>query len=264
MIAELSRQEAVKFFSQRFHYLLLGLVFAVTAARMLVTAFTPPESSLDVVTAPQLWAQGMELGLRFAVYVLLVVGAMGFSREFSLGTVKTLLVLPIRRRDWVLAKLLALVVLAWGLALALALAAAGLVALTLGWGDLVREGVVLYAAGDIWRNLAAATGLTLVQLLPVCALALVVGLHFTASGPAVGVTLLLAIVLEAVVGLADWGRYLFLYHLFRPVQLIEKLGKGLPFRWEQVVEPGLATSLVTFVVLALWAIRRLERMDISG
>ncbi|MBI4082531.1 MAG: ABC transporter permease [Candidatus Lambdaproteobacteria bacterium] len=264
MIGELCRQEYVKLFTQKYPYVLLGGVLLVQVTRMLVRAFTPPETTLDVVTAPQLWAEGLGWGLRFGTYLILVVGAMAFSREFSLGTVKTVLVLPIRRRDWVLAKLLALIVLAWALLLAMAALGAALVALTSGWGPVVREGVVLYTEATVWREVVGATALTLVFLLPVCALALLLGLHFTSSGAAVGVTLLLGIGAEAAVGLAGWGKYVFLYHLHRPLELLEKLGKGMPYRWDQVLSWGLPTTLIAFAVLALWAVARLERLDIDG
>lgn len=263
MILELCRQEAIKLFTQKFIYVLIFLVLAVQGARMISTALTPPETSLDIVTGAQLLAQGMNMGLRFAAYLLLVVGAMSLSRELSLGTIKTMLVLPIRRWHWAVAKLGFLVFFAWGLVLGLIVLALAIVYLTIGMGDVVREGAVLYTAAEVWRNLLLATGLTMVFVLPVCAFALLVGIHFASSGAAVGVSLLVGIVIEAIVGLTGAGKYIFLYHLFRPFQLIEKLGKGLPFRWDTLLSWGLGTTLATFVVLLLWLVIRLERMDIS-
>ena len=61
-----------------------------------------------------------------------------------------------------------------------------------------------------------------------------------------------------------FGRYIFLYHLHRPVDIVEKLGKGLPFKWESLLVWGLGTCLISFVVFTLWQARRMERMDVSG
>ena len=264
MILELCRQEAVKLFSQRFIYVLMALVLAVQGGRMIVSALTPPETSLDIVTGVQLWAEGMSLGLRFEAYLLLVLGAMSLSREFSLGTVKTMLVLPIRRWQWATAKLGFLVLFAWSLLLLLTVLALTIVMLTIGLGDVVREEVVLYPAAVVWQNILLSSGLTMVFVLPVCAFALLIGLYFTSSGAAVGVSLLFGIVIEALVGLAGYGKYVFLYHLFRPYQQLQKLGKGLPFQWDDLLAWGLGTTLLTFAVFALWSIVRLERMDITS
>ncbi len=264
MIRELARQEFIKLASQRYPYLLLAIVIAVQVTRMLVTALTPPETTLDIVTGPQLWAQGVGIGLRFGVYVLLVIGAMGFSQEFAQGTVKTILVLPVRRWEWVTAKLIHLVGLALGFLAVIVVLGWVIVAATLGWGDVVREGVVLYREGEVWRQLLAAAGLTAVFLLPVCAFGQLIGTFFSSSGAAVGSALLLGIVVEAAVGLGSFGKYIFLYHLHRPIGLVEKLGKGIPFKWEQLLTWGLGTCLITFAVFAAWQVLRIERMDVSG
>ena len=263
MIGELARQEGIKLFSQKYPYLLAALVIAVEAAYMIVTAMKPAETSLDVVTAPQLWAQGLGWGLRFEVYAILVIGGMGISREFSLGTVKTVLILPIRRYQWILAKLLGLVLLSWSLLIVVVGLGLVIAAISPGWGDVLRDGVRLYTAGQVWGNLALASGLTFVFMLPVCAFALLISSFFSSSGAAVGVTLLLGIVLETVTEMLDLGTWLFIHHLYRPFAMIEKLGKGLPFRWGETAAWGSTVALVTFVIFAGLLIFRMGRVDIT-
>lgn len=263
MIGELWRQEAIKLLSQKYPYLLMAVTVLLPVVRMLVLALTPPRSSLDVVSGPQLWAEGMEWSLRVMVFVVLVIGAMAFSREFSLGTARTVLMLPVSRTAWLTAKLLWVAALTWSLLLACCALYAAIVAATVGWGDVAREGLVIYAAGTFWWHISLSIGLTAVFLLPVCAFALVLGLHFNSSGAAVGVAVLLGIVLESVSGLLDAGRYVFLFHLHRPVALVGKLGRGLPFTWETELTLGLATTLTWFALLMLWGWMRLVRMDIT-
>jgi ABC-type transport system involved in multi-copper enzyme maturation permease subunit len=264
MIAELMRQELLKLATQRYPYLLLAALVGLQVLRVLNLAWTPPATVLDVVSAPQLWAEGLAWSLRLLVFVLLVVGAMAFSGEFALGTARTVLVLPVRRRDWWLAKLATLVLLAWALLALLALLGAALVAATSGWTDVVREGLVLRPRAEYWRDLLLGLALTAVQLLPLCAFALLVGQFFTNSGAAVGVAVLLGMVLESAGGLLAAGRYLFLFHLHRPLALLEQLGKGLPFTWEEPLRLGLAVAVAWFVVLGALAWLRLERMDITS
>lgn len=264
MIAELVRQEALKLAAQRHPYLLGAAVLGLLLLRMLTVALTPPQTTLDTVSAPQLWADGMGWSLRLLGFLVLVVGAMAFSREFSLGTAKTVLVLPLRRRDWYLAKLAALVLLAWALLAVAAAVGAVVVSVTTGWGDVVREGIVLRSTGEYLRAMALGWALTAVQLLPVCAFALLVGLFFNNSGAAVGVSVLLGTLLESAGGLLAAGRFLFSHHLGAPLASVERLGRGLPAGWDDATTLGVAVSLGWFVALAAAGALRLARMDVTA
>jgi ABC-type transport system involved in multi-copper enzyme maturation permease subunit len=264
MIFELCRQEAIKLFSNRYPYLLLGIVFAVQAAYMIAHAATPPETTLDELTAPQLWADGAGVALRLELFIVLVLGAMGFSQEFAQGTVKTVLTLPIRRVEWVAAKFLSLTLLSWGLLLGFSLLGTVIVAFTVGWGDVVRGGVLLYTESQVWWSLATAVALTAVYLLPACAFALLISAFFNSSGAAVGVALVLAIVLEFGLGLLDQSaKFVFLQHLQVPVGYMGKMGKGLPYEWSDTLRWGLPVTLATTALLTGWLAARMERMDIT-
>lgn len=263
-MGELIRQEAVKLASQRFPYLLAAAVVALQAVATLAAVRTPPETTLDVVNAPQVFAEGAQAGLRGAVYLLLVLGAMSLSREFSLGTAKTFLVLPLTRRSWLLAKLASLVLLAAALVLLVSGIGIGLAALTPGWSALRQEGLVLAGGALLARELATATGLTILLLAPVCAFGLLIGLHFTSSGAAVGVAVLLGAMLEAAANLVDpVGRYVFLAYVPKPFAQIGRLGRGLPYEWSGLTGWSLGVAAASFVLLAGWSLWRFERMDVG-
>ena len=265
MIGELTRQEGVKLFTQRFPYFLIAIVLALEAASMLIAALRPPASSLDVVTGAQLWADGAGVGLRLTTFVVLIIGAMSFSRELSLGTAKTMLVLPVTRTQWALGKLLALLLLAAALVVLVALLGFVITVATTGWGAVVREGVMLYSGAEVTRHAAAAIGITVLLMLPLCTVSLLIGLHFSSSGAAVGVAVILGVVLEAVVNLMDSAaRYIFYFHLPRPFALVSRLGRGMPFQWEPILTWGLGVALASFLVFGAWLLLKLERMDIRG
>ena len=263
MMWELVRQESVKLFAQRFPWVLLGLVLALQTARTLSLAFTPAQTSLDVVSAPQLWADGAGWGLRFAAYALLVLGAMSLSREFSLGTAKTMLVLPISRAAWVGAKLILLVALGSGLVLVITLWGAALTALTLGWGTVMREGLVLVTGGETFVAILSATLLTLVFFMPVCAFAMVIGMLFTSSGSAVGMALVSGLVLETISGLFTAGRFVFFSYLGRPSEVVLRMGKGLPYQWGPLLTWGLLVCLLSFAAFTVLLFWWMNRRDIT-
>jgi hypothetical protein len=137
--------------------------------------------------------------------------------------------------------------------------------LTAGWGAVVREGVTLYTGAQVAQHVLFAVGLTVVLLIPLCVASLLIGLHFSSSGSAVGVAVILGVILEAAVNLVDAAsRYVFFYHLSRPFALVSRLGRGMPFQWEPVLTWGLGVALVSFFVFAGWLLVHLERMDIRG
>ena len=262
MLSELIRQEVIKLFTRRYVYLLLALPPVLLAARLLAMHLSPPETTMDVPTSLQFWAEAMMWGLRLSGYVLLVLGAMSFSQEFSLGTVKAVLTLPVSRSGWYAAKGATLLGVAWLLLAVNALLAWGLTWLLVGWQGVTREGLVLLSGGQAFAQAALALGLTALLLAPLCAFALWLGLYFSSSGAAVGVAVLAGTVGELAAGLFGAGRYLFLSQLYRPLEVVERMGRGLSGRWEQVWLWGLAVGVVSLLVFGLWGWRRFERLDI--
>ena len=262
---ELVRQEVFKLASQRFVYGLIAIVAILEIIMAVVTARAPAESSLDVINASGVFATGAEAGLRGAIYVLLVIGAMSLSREFSLGTAKTFLVLPVRRIDWLVAKLIALTLLGVGLvALVFALGAV-VAAIDPGWGAIQQDGIVMVSGHLQLRRIAVAAAFTGLLMLPVSAFAFTLGLHFTSSGAAVGVAVLLGLILDAAGNLSDTaGRYDFLAWVGRPLGQIERMSKGLPCSWGTIGTWGLGLAAVSSAVLVAWTLWRFERMDIPG
>lgn len=262
MIWELIRQEWVKLFSNRYIYALLALVLASVVVSILTSVFSPPASGM--ASPPQLWADGAGLGHRLGVFLILVVGAMGFSQEFSQGTAKTMLVLPLHRWQWALAKVLFLISFSLGLVLFISALAWVVVALASGWGVVMREGMQIATSAQVWEGLGLAVLLSSVFMLPVGIFALMVGLHFSSSGAAVGTTLLSAILIESVVRLGNTGKILFFFHLSRPFEGMERLGKGVSFDWAEMASTGLVSALLGFSVCSIYLFWRFSKMDIHA
>jgi ABC-type transport system involved in multi-copper enzyme maturation permease subunit len=265
MTGELTRQELLKLASQRYPYVLLAIALAAQAAAMLVLGLRRPESSLDVLTGAQLWSEGALAGLRLSAYIVLVTGAMSLSGEFSQGTAKTWLVLPLTRRHWLAGKLLSLLALSAALVAAVAALAWLVTAFTAGWGDVAREGITLHRAAEVQRHLALSVALTVLLMAPVCAFGMLVGLLFPSPGAAVAVAVLLGTTLDAAANLFDsMGRFIFFAYLTQPFATVGRIGKGMAYQWQPVLTWGLGVSAATLLVLLAVLFVRLEKMDIPG
>ena len=264
MIRALLRLEAAGLFTQRFAWVLLASLVGLQVARMLLGGMATPETSMDVVAAPGLWATGVGWSLRLLYFVLLILGAMGFSREFSLGTAKTILVMPLHRWQWYFAKLLFQALLAWGWLMLSALIGWLVAWLIAGEFSVVREGLTLATTMQVLAAQAAALALTGLMLLPLCALALLIGLFFHNSGAAVGAAVLCGLGLEAFTALWSGGKWLMVQYIFEPVRLVERMGRGIPYQWDNLLLWGLPLALGWLLLLGALGVARLERMDIGN
>ena len=265
MPGELLRQELLKLATQRFVHVLLGVVAALETVTGIVSATSRPETSLDVANAAWVFATSAQAGVRGLLYVVMVISAMSVSREFSLGTAKTFLALPIKRRAWIGAKLLALAVLALAMILAIFALAAFIASIHPGWGAIRQEGVVLATPDIVLQSVLIAFGYTALLILPVCAFGLLVGLFFTSSGAAVGTAVLLGLALDAAAGLIDpLSRYVFLAWVPRPLAQVERLAKGMPQDWGDIARWGLTVGALSLIAMAAATLYRFERMDIPS
>jgi hypothetical protein len=141
----------------------------------------------------------------------------------------------------------------------------GLAALDPGWAAVRQEGLILADGAAMAGELARAAGLTLLLLAPVCAFALLIGLHVASSGAAVGVAVLLGTMLDAAANLVEpFGRYVFLAYVPRPYAQVGRLARGLPRDWGALTSWGLGVAACSFVLMVGWSLWRIERMDIGS
>jgi len=262
MIFTLMKQEAVKLFTKSFVPLLFGLVTVLEAGVMIFNASNVKVSTLEAVTAPQMLGEGLTIGIRFGAWVVLIIAAMAFSQESSDGTIKTMLVMPIERYQWLVAKIAFLSVLAMLLVFSLSLVGIVVVAFFQGWGPVVRDGIEIFDAGLVWSMVFKMIGLTALFMLPVAGLGLMIGSFFKSSGPAVGVTMVTWLMLTTVGEMLP-AKFVFSVYLEKPADLLVKLGKGLPFVWQSLATWGLGVALVSFCAFVFLVGFRFHNMDIT-
>ncbi len=175
--------------------------------------------------------------------LLAIIAAYVFGREYSEGTAKDMLVLPVPRHDFVIAKLA--VIAAWFAALLLSLFAEGmLVGAALGLPGLSAR-LALASFGDIL--LSGALGYLLV---PVVTWIAALGRGTLAP---IGFTLFM-LVLGNVFGATGWGKWF-------PWSIVPMLAGMAGPRLAALSAGSLAVVALTFVAGLAATIRQLRRAD---
>jgi ABC-2 type transport system ATP-binding protein len=138
--------------------------------------------STTVVTAFEGFGRGLRPGLMLAAWILAGVASQSIAGELSRGTLRNVLLRPVRRLHVALGKALAVLTLGGLMYAALALASLGAAAWAFDFTDLAEilpngEPFTLpgFAAADLWPHLWQATWAPLLPLAACCAVGFLAG-----------------------------------------------------------------------------------------
>jgi len=106
----LTKVELYKLSRQKLFYIGLCLVLAVVALSVLTEK--PAGDAKAPVNGFGPLVAGCLNGFRITVFLILVIGGLLFASETTFGTLKTILIAPIRRSDLILAKVLSVIITA--------------------------------------------------------------------------------------------------------------------------------------------------------
>lgn len=189
--------------------------------------------------------------------VLIVIAGGCVANEFSTGTIKFLLINPVKRSKIIISKYLTLVILSAGMVLAM-WAAAGIVDLIvlgaqdIGMPYLTVQDQVVSAGTPLWHVLGQYA-LNSVNLLAMMTMAFMISSLLRSSALAIGIGVAalmggsMVSMLLAQLG-CDWGRYLLFANLD-----IGSISQGYGYFPNQTVGFALATVAVYLVVFLLTA-----------
>ncbi|MGE0710727.1 MAG: ABC transporter permease subunit [Planctomycetota bacterium] len=191
----------------------------------------------------------------FLTLAVLVLAGSAVAEERAQGTLRALLVRPVRRAELLLAKLLALWSYGGALLIAAVVAAAVGAELSLGLYDVVDPDYperLTHAFGDMCGYVYLATALSLAPLLALSAMGLLVSVLFDHPGHATGVAVAALFLLSAWAGLdRDAKDYLFVGYLAAPFQIVGDLAEQYTNVRKDLAPSALAQA--TLVPLA-WAL----------
>lgn len=195
--------------------------------------------------------------------IVLLFSSSLVSPELASGSIRIMLVRPLRRSELIAAKILTGMTYALVLNL-LALGTAWIVAAW--WGELIGVyygAELLHGDQEMAGAYAAAAGLA---LLPQFAgVALGVFLSACTKNTAAAITSAIGIwwVLDAIKYPLRIERYVFTTYLERPWMLFADMANGIPVDWTPVVIRAVAVSLITWAVFSILAAMLLSRRDLS-
>ena len=232
----------------------------------------PGETGWTLATA------SLGTGLIAAEVFLLVLGATALAGEATGGTLKMLLPHAYRRSDWILAKLLVLLLVALCFAVVVAVVALGYAAVTEGLGDVTRENEPLFGeeAGTIETFVTADVMRahlrdTLLSGLAALAATALLGLFVSTLFDGVVAALCVAFLLFAGLEFADVVLSLpretlqdiYAWYPAELRALSGKLGRALNERWDPALFPeGLRLALLVGASSVLLGIAAFARRDL--
>ncbi|NLB94556.1 MAG: ABC transporter permease subunit [Armatimonadetes bacterium] len=182
------------------------------------------------------------------LFIAMVAGDL-VAGEAAEGTLRALLVRPVRRVPVLLAKFTVAVLHATALTYFLGLSALGLGALFFGWGDLIliEHGIYVLGSGEALARLAAAYTAAIPGMVVVAALALFLSVLVDNSNGAIIATMMLLFVSFTLGGLPYFEAiqpYLFTTHMGVWSSLFED-----PIPWSEIARSmaWLAAYCIAFV-----------------
>jgi ABC-2 type transport system permease protein len=184
------------------------------------------------------------------LFLLLVFCAPQIAGEIQTGAIRTVLVRPILRRDFYLAKLAAGLTYAVALMLAVAACAWGVA-----WraGDLTgvtAGGQLLYSNAEMAGMYAAGMLGAVVPLGAAVAFALLISAMARGAGTAVGAAIAIWLAVDLVkypLGVSPW---VFSTYVETPWRVFMDRAEGVPAAWWPTAGAGLAVCAVSFLLLA--------------
>ena len=123
-IWSLTKIELFKFYRQKIFFISLFLVILVVVVSVLMEKISP--SSKEQVNGFAPLISGCLNGFRLVTFLILVIGALLFASETTFGTIRTILIAPVKRSEIVLAKAITIIILALLFTLLIELVAFGL------------------------------------------------------------------------------------------------------------------------------------------
>ncbi|MCR4316148.1 MAG: ABC transporter permease subunit [Planctomycetes bacterium] len=208
-------------------------------------------------------------GIAMSALLVVFVSSASLSSEFSRHTLKTVLIRPLNRTDWFLAKWLLLVTIAAVLILVVSLTSHLVGGLAFGYQDIFLyyryEGEIFAMREPVYsydEMLSLQVTMMVAILLPMISLVSIAyccSSLFTSPGTSVSVSITTALlvflasrIFDSLPGLRDYESYVSLSYIYRLMAAIEKHAGAISSAYRETVDLGeLSLSCGLWIVIPL-------------
>jgi len=195
--------------------------------------------------------------------LLLCYSASLVSSELGSGTIRTVLVRPILRHEFLLAKLMMGVTYAVLIAAAFAVPAWTLVMVKGKLAGITIGGEVLYTSRDMFATFLTGLGIGLVSQTAAVAFAVMISTLTRNSGAAIGATLGIWIAMDTLKYPLRIAPFLFSSYMEMPWQVFGDRTNGLEAYWVPGLYWSLGTACAWTVIFVAVAIVVLQRRSLQ-
>lgn len=252
--------ECMKAMRWKFTYLGPVLVIAMT----MFTPFLQPGDSQEASSYGFIaFATALVLNL-LGLLLILTYSASLVSSETSSGTIRLVLVRPILRHEFLLAKLLLGMTYAALITLLVAISTWSIGASRGNLSGVVYGGEMLYTSSQMATAYALGALVGLLPLFAVVAYALMISTLLRSSGAAVGAAIGVWIVFDTIKYPLHIAPLLFSSYLESPWQAFINRSEGLEASWAPQIYYLAATSFAAILVFTGVAVMSLRRRNIQA
>lgn len=222
--------EFYKFLRQRLFYISLFLVLAVVVLSAISEKIAP--SAAEAVNGFGPLISASINGFRLVTFLILVIGALLFASETTFGTLRTVLIAPVRRSEIVVAKAIALIILALFFALMVETVSFGLAWSLYGFrhiADPTFAEIIHLSRSDMLIYLAFSFIHILLPLAAAGLMGLFISTLVENSGVAVAVSIIIYLVLDFfMAGFFDTlSSFLFNYYQGYFIGTVKDISEGI-------------------------------------
>jgi len=199
-IWSLTKIELFKFYRQKIFFISLFLVVLVVVVSVLMEKISPTTKATVNGFGPLI--AGCLNGFRLVTFLILVIGALLFASETTFGTIRTILIAPIRRCELVLAKAITVIILALLFTLLIELVAFGLSWAVYGFHDITDPAfptIVYLVKSEMLLYMLYTFLHILIPLVAIGLMGLFISTLVENAGISVAISIILYLVLDSFV-----------------------------------------------------------------
>ena len=192
--------------------------------------------------------------------IVLVATIVG--NEFVTGTIRYILSRPIRREEWLLGNLAAMILVVVILYLIIILSGITMGAITYGYPSLTEKEFVIHSQQELFNKFVVALLLPLVPLITLVIAIELVTVLTESPGTAIGIGLGGGFALSLLTNQTALGQFFWANYIFSPLEEMERMSKGLPTGWGAIISWSVGVSIITGLTLLAISVYVISRKEI--